>query len=71
MNAWDRFLCDVMVIFGFAGALMLAYGLMIGVDAAIVPCEVCIGGSLGVNLLLRRRNTPIEGHPVDTVRGSQ
>jgi len=71
MNPWDRFLCDVMVIFGFAGVFMLVYGLMLGIDAATVPCSVCISGAVGVNLLLRRRNTPIEGHPVDTVRGSQ
>jgi hypothetical protein len=71
MNPWDRFLCDVSAIFGFAGALMLAYALLIGVESATVPCVVSIGGAVGVNLLLRRRNTPIEGDPVDTGRGRQ
>lgn len=71
MNAWDRFLCDVMVIFGVAGVFLLGYGLLIGVDAALVPCAVSISSALGVNLLLRRRATPMDGHPVDTACGRQ
>lgn len=71
MNPWDRFLCDVMAILGLFGALMLAYALMAGIDAGIVPSCVSVGGAVGVNLLLRRRPTPTDGHPVDTVRGRQ
>jgi hypothetical protein len=71
MNAWDRFVCDMATVLGFFSALGLAYGLLIGADAATVPCAVSITGAVGVNLLLRWRNTPTGSDPVDTVRGRQ
>lgn len=69
MTAWDRFVCEMTAVLGFFAAIGMAYGLLIGADAALVPCTVAIVGAVGVNLLLRRRNTPTGSDPVDTVRG--